>query len=1036
MHIVIALAILTMCKSNTRQEAKPQTLEANSPILIDSAALGKKDSLHILQVDDDVCLLEVSKQILLMENSFEIESVTSVDEAFKKLEKQTFDAIVSDYEMPLKNGLEFLKELRAQGMDIPFILFTGKGREDVAVRALNLGADSYLNKNGSPETVYCELADAINKTVERKKSRKLLAKSEAKYRTLVENSLQGISILQTAPLRLVFANDAMVKILGYSSQELMALSPEGIMSLVHHEDRAAFFRRMENRLRGEPPGACYEFRGVRKDGSIIWLSALANRVEYEGQLAVQGMFLDIDESKKTEGILRESEARYRELANSLPEIVFETDLNGQLVFANERAAEISGYSHGELEKGLNIMQFLVPEDREKAMKNIQRSLSGDIYAPVEYTVVRKNGTTFPALITATPCICKNKVTGLRGLVLDISERKKADLALVESEGRLRTIFEGASDGILVADSKTKRFVFANPRICEITGYSLKELLQLNVSDIHSEKDLPYLIDQFTKQAQGEITLVTNVPVLRKDEKVVYCDINSKPAKIGKQEYVVGFFRDITERKKAEEVLQESVESFSCLIDSMDDLVFVLGFDGIFKNYHQPSHKKELYAPPEDFIGKHFLDVLPPQVAELIQAAMKKIEDSGETQEFDYYLEMNGEKSWYNARLSPTKDKAGRKTPVTVVVRNITERKKTEESLEEERQELNSIIDSSPIIIFYKDKEGKFIRVNEAFAEAQGIPKDEFFGKTVFDFYSAEIARGMANDDLEVLKSGYPRLGIIEQYESASGMRWVQTDKVPTFDKNGISTGLVGFAQDLTERMKAEEALNVVMGQLVLVNEKLGVVGSLTRHDVGNKLMAAKSNLYLLKKRIGDNPDLAKYLDGIDCALASSSEIFEFSRLYERIGVEKASKENVFECFNQAVLLMPNLGNVKIMNECHGLVVVADSLLRQLFYNFIDNSLKHGQKVTQIRLYYIENGDGVRLFYEDNGIGVSEANKPKLFESGFTTGKGSGFGLYLIKKMMDVYGWTITETGEPGKGAKFTITTPKLNKNGKENYQIT
>ena len=108
--------------------------------------------------------------------------------------------------------------------------------------------------------------------------------------------------------------------------------------------------------------------------------------------------------------------------------------------------------------------------------------------------------------------------------------------------------------------------------------------------------------------------------------------------------------------------------------------------------------------------------------------------------------------------------------------------------------------------------------------------------------------------------------------------------------------------------------------------------------------------------------------------------------------------------------MPNLGNIKIMNECQGLVFVADSLFRQLFYNFIDNSLKHGQKVTQIRLYYTENDDGVKLFYEDNGIGVSETNKPKLFESGFTTGKSSGLGLYLTKKMMDVYGWIITEDG--------------------------
>ena len=114
--------------------------------------------------------------------------------------------------------------------------------------------------------------------------------------------------------------------MGYSSQELTSLSPEGIMSLVYHEDRAVFFKRMENRLRGEPAETCYEFRAVRKDGSIIWLSSLANRVEYDGQPAVQGMFLDVNESKKAAERFRESEQKYRELANCLPDIVFETDI--------------------------------------------------------------------------------------------------------------------------------------------------------------------------------------------------------------------------------------------------------------------------------------------------------------------------------------------------------------------------------------------------------------------------------------------------------------------------------------------------------------------------------------------------------------------------------------------------------------------------------------------------------------------------------------------------------------------------------------
>ncbi len=385
------------------------------------------------------------------------------------------------------------------------------------------------------------------------------------------------------------------------------------------------------------------------------------------------------------------------------------------------------------------------------------------------------------------------------------------------------------------------------------------------------------------------------------DKVPILDKNGVPTGL------VGFAQDITERKKAEEVLRESEESFRSLIDSIDDLVFVLGFDGIFKNYHQPSHKGDLYIPPEKFVGKHFMDVLPLQVAELCQASVKRIEQSGEIQEFEYFLETNGETSWYNARLSPMKDQSGRKTSITAVVRNISELKKSEQNLREKQNKIEAM------------------------------------------------------------------------------------------------------------------------------NEKLRILGSLTRHDVGNKLMAAKSNLYLLKKRIGNNPDLIKYLDSIDFALASSDEIFEFSRLYERIGAEKPSNEDICECFNQAAALKPNLGGVKVVNECHGLIVVADLLLKQLFYNFIDNSLKHGEKVTQIKLHFTEDENEVKLFYEDDGVGVPDVNKSKLFDVGFSTGKGSGLGLYLVKKMMDVYGWTITEEGQPGKGAKFTITIPRLS-NYKKNHQ--
>ena len=118
-------------------------------------------SLRVLHVDDDDCFLKVSKQILEMEGNIKVETATSVDEAFENLKHFHYDVVVSDYEMPIKNGVQFLEELKKIGNSPPFILFTGKEREDVAVKALKLGAFRYLNKHGDPEAVYTELASSI-----------------------------------------------------------------------------------------------------------------------------------------------------------------------------------------------------------------------------------------------------------------------------------------------------------------------------------------------------------------------------------------------------------------------------------------------------------------------------------------------------------------------------------------------------------------------------------------------------------------------------------------------------------------------------------------------------------------------------------------------------------------------------------------------------------------------------------------------------------------------------------------------------------
>ena len=155
----------------------------------------------------------------------------------------------------------------------------------------------------------------------------------------MENSLQGIVIAQGLPPRFVFVNTAMGKITGYSPEELVALSPEKMTKLIHPDDRETFFNRFSQRLAGKETESIYEVRGIRKDGSTIWLEACTNLIEYNGQPAVQGVFLDITERKKAEQQLRESESKYRNIFNNSEAGMFRTKLDGsEILDCNEQVS--------------------------------------------------------------------------------------------------------------------------------------------------------------------------------------------------------------------------------------------------------------------------------------------------------------------------------------------------------------------------------------------------------------------------------------------------------------------------------------------------------------------------------------------------------------------------------------------------------------------------------------------------------------------------------------------------------------------------
>ncbi len=290
------------------------------------ASSKEKITIHILYVDDDSSVQEITKLMLQdIDGGFDIDHACCVDEGFSKLAAGHYDVVVSDYELPQKDGLQFLKELREQKNNIPFILFTGKGREQVAIQALNLGADGYINKQGNPQTVYGELAYGIQTSFEHKKAIEGLAISEDKFRAYVENSPVALFVVDSKG-KYVDVNDAACKLLSYSRKELLKL---GIVDLLFEKDISWGLKQLS--LLNETGKARFEVELKKKDESPVFVILNAAKLP-DGKL--MGYCEDITELKKTEAQRKVLERKIGEYSKHLKCMV---DLRTvQLKDANER----------------------------------------------------------------------------------------------------------------------------------------------------------------------------------------------------------------------------------------------------------------------------------------------------------------------------------------------------------------------------------------------------------------------------------------------------------------------------------------------------------------------------------------------------------------------------------------------------------------------------------------------------------------------------------------------------------------------------
>ena len=276
-----------------------------------------------------------------------------------------------------------------------------------------------------------------------------------------------------------------------------------------------------------------------------------------------------------------------------------------------------------------------------------------------------------------------------------NDSKTLELLLRQSHDELRATYDGMVDGLLIADVETKRFVRVNASICRMLGYSEKELLSRSVMDIHPPEDLPEELERFQAQAEGRLLINEDRSVLRKDGSVFYADIASKRVVYHGRPCLFGVFRDITERKQAQEALRASEERFRVVFEEAPVGMVISVEDGLITRVNRVLCRISGYAP-EELVGRYIRDMTHPEDRELNLPMLTKLL-AGEISSFSLerrYVGKGGRVFWAQATTAAVRTPDGKLAFVLGIVEDITERRNAQAALERERQTLRRLLQSS------------------------------------------------------------------------------------------------------------------------------------------------------------------------------------------------------------------------------------------------------------------------------------------------------------------------------------------------------
>jgi PAS domain S-box-containing protein len=575
-----------------------------------------------------------------------------------------------------------------------------------------------------------------------------------------------------------------------------------------------------------------ELEQYRKDGSTVWLeSHLSSFRDKENKIAgIITLSHDITDRKRAEEMLKESEKKYRLLADNVNDVIFVLDINLNYTYVSPSVKTLMGYESEEL-LNLRASETMTPSSWDMAVRilsevmALEKSGQRENKKPqmFQLEMKRKDGSTVWTEVKTSFIRDENqRPVGLIGVSRDITERKRAGEALLESEEQYRLVVENARESIIVTQDVDVKVVFANHAAIDAIGYSKEILSSKYFTDLIHPDDLNMVVDRHIKRLKGEeVPPVYSFRVIRQNGTVMWCEINAALIQWKGKPATLLFLNNITERKQAEEELKESESKYRLLADNVNDVIFILDMNLKF-TYVSPSTKILRGYEPEESVKLSVTETLAPSSMEL---AMKTISDIMELEKMKK-IEINesrtiplevmrkdGSTVWTEVKFSFIRDKDQQPVGILGVTRDITERRRAEDELRESESKYRLLADNIDDVLFVLDMNLNYTYASPAVKTLMGYEPEELLNLRASETMTSsswDMSMRTLSEFVEMEKSGQrenkkPQMFQLEMKRKDGSTVWTEVKVSFIRDENQRSLGLIGVSRDITERKRTEEA---------------------------------------------------------------------------------------------------------------------------------------------------------------------------------------------------------------------------------------